>query len=412
MTPPTAEPGRARTSTAQKVRLLLAFLAVFISFTLILRTQMLSLGDLYSRWYGIQQLVKHGRNPYSPEVSHEIQVAYYGHALAPGEAKDEQRFAYPLYVMVLLWPMAFLQYSTVSAIALPVLTAAAVGFVLLCVFFVGWPTNYLDRVSAVLFGLSTLPMVRGLRIEQLSTLVAFFLIAAFLAMGKRRFALAGVLLALATIKPQIALLPVLWAMGWGIAEWRERKRLVIAFAAAMATLLIVAQIVLPGWLSDFVAGIPAYNRYARGGSLLVMLAGVWVGVGATVLLIAVAVWAAYSSRLQPASDRGFRFTTAYVLVLTALVMPAMSGGHNQILLYPAALLLLRGPGAGGYGIRVFVAAILVWTPFAALVDWLSNNVDATRRANTLVWSAVPLIVLVLLIRYGSRQLSGREPSAA
>src|SRR5277367_6551570 len=54
----------------------------------------MDVGDLYPRWYGARELLLHHRDPYSTEVSREIQVAYYGHALdTAGEdrGQDEQR---------------------------------------------------------------------------------------------------------------------------------------------------------------------------------------------------------------------------------------------------------------------------------------------------------------------------------
>src|SRR5271166_281814 len=68
------------------------------------------MGDLYPRWVGTRELLLHGRNPYGPEVSHEIQMAFYGHAIEqkygqPGvDVIDEQRFVYPVYVVFLLAP--------------------------------------------------------------------------------------------------------------------------------------------------------------------------------------------------------------------------------------------------------------------------------------------------------------------
>jgi hypothetical protein len=50
------------------------------------------LGDLYPRWYGTQQLVLHGQNPYGRQVSEGLQLAYYGN-IEPSGKRDEQRFA-------------------------------------------------------------------------------------------------------------------------------------------------------------------------------------------------------------------------------------------------------------------------------------------------------------------------------
>ena len=65
------------------------------------------LSDLYPRWLGARELVLHGRDPYGDDVTREIQQGYYGHVLDPQRSedpKDEQRFAYPVYVMLLLAP--------------------------------------------------------------------------------------------------------------------------------------------------------------------------------------------------------------------------------------------------------------------------------------------------------------------
>ena len=42
------------------------------------------LGDLYSPWVGTRDLLLYDRNPYSPDVSHEIQMAFYGRILTQG----------------------------------------------------------------------------------------------------------------------------------------------------------------------------------------------------------------------------------------------------------------------------------------------------------------------------------------
>src|SRR5439155_17440967 len=49
-----------------------------------------------------------------PEVSREIQIVFYGHAVTPEEAAqhvvDEQRFAYPLYVVFLMAPTIYTDF--------------------------------------------------------------------------------------------------------------------------------------------------------------------------------------------------------------------------------------------------------------------------------------------------------------
>ena len=42
-----------------------------------------NLSDLYPRWLGARELLLHHRDPYSPEVTREIQIGYYGRPLDP-----------------------------------------------------------------------------------------------------------------------------------------------------------------------------------------------------------------------------------------------------------------------------------------------------------------------------------------
>src|SRR5712691_8830270 len=57
-----------------------------------------NLSDLYPRWLGARELLLHGRDPYSRDISLEIQAGYYGRTLdpsRPNDPKDQQGFAYP-----------------------------------------------------------------------------------------------------------------------------------------------------------------------------------------------------------------------------------------------------------------------------------------------------------------------------
>src|SRR5712671_7261031 len=77
------------------------------------------LTDLYPRWYGTRELLLHNRDPYGVEVSRELQIAFYGRVLDPSrprEPRDQQRFAYPLYVVLLLAPTVDMDFHTVRIV--------------------------------------------------------------------------------------------------------------------------------------------------------------------------------------------------------------------------------------------------------------------------------------------------------
>jgi len=47
-----------------------------------------NLSDLYPRWLGARELLLHGRDPYSPEITREIQRGYYGRELDSSRPND------------------------------------------------------------------------------------------------------------------------------------------------------------------------------------------------------------------------------------------------------------------------------------------------------------------------------------
>jgi hypothetical protein len=69
---------------------------------------------------------------------------------------------------------------------------------------------------------------------------------------------AGFLLALATIKLSLGLLPALLLILWAVA--RRRHKLVIGFAAAMGGLLLISFMQIGWWLPKFLAQLAKYNR--------------------------------------------------------------------------------------------------------------------------------------------------------
>src|SRR6266853_3738351 len=77
-----------------------------------------NLSDLYPRWLGARELLLHHRNPYGDDITREIQQGYYGRALdpdRPNDPKDQQGFAYPVYVVFLLAPLIALPFPLLQA---------------------------------------------------------------------------------------------------------------------------------------------------------------------------------------------------------------------------------------------------------------------------------------------------------
>src|SRR5512142_2210178 len=100
-----------------------------------------NLSDLYPRWLGARELLLHGRDPYSRQVTREIQVGYYGRELDPSspyDPKDQQGFAYPVYVAFLRAPFLHLEFGLMRTAFTWVLAGLIVATVLLWAKALGW----------------------------------------------------------------------------------------------------------------------------------------------------------------------------------------------------------------------------------------------------------------------------------
>ncbi|MGA2347805.1 MAG: hypothetical protein ABSF93_17475, partial [Candidatus Sulfotelmatobacter sp.] len=65
--------------------------------------------DFYQVWLTSQEWLRHGRDPYSAEMTREIQTGLYGRPLDPNRPSDpidRRIFPYPFYADLLFWPAA------------------------------------------------------------------------------------------------------------------------------------------------------------------------------------------------------------------------------------------------------------------------------------------------------------------
>jgi hypothetical protein len=336
-----------------------------------------NLSDLYPRWLGARELLLHGRNPYSQDITLEIQKGYYGRALdasRPNDPKDQQGFAYPAYVVFLLAPLIGLPFHSVQIVFHWLLVTLSGASVLLWLRVLRWQLPALPIAAGIALFLGCVPAVQGIKLQQLTLLVAAFMAASAACVTSGFLFLGGAILALATIKPQLAWPLVLWLMAWAIADWRSRRGLVLGFAVTLGALFLGAELVLPGWWRMFLAGLRQYHQYTRNESVLDQLVNWMAGRFGGDILAGLAVAATgfllWGTTTDKATSRAFGPRLALVLALTVLIVP-MYAPYNQVLLLPAILFLWR---YGGWGVSASGPSRLLFaaTGFAVLWQWVAS----------------------------------------
>jgi hypothetical protein len=365
------------------------------------------LGDLYSRWVGTRALLLDGRNPYGPEVSHEIQMGFYGRIIeqpyggSPLQTIDEQRFVYPVYVVFLLAPTVhvdFAQLQLWAPVVLAILTAVSV---VLWLEVLRWRPPKTMVAALVLFVISSPQITHGLRLRQLGLLVGCLIAVAAWCVKKNHLATAGVVLAVATVKPQMVVLPLVWFLLWAAGDWSKRRRLIAGFGFSLAALVGAGEWILPGWIGYFIEGVAAYRKYFPTTSLLRLALGDWVGGALGAVLIAGALMLGWKSRKQAGDSPHFALNLAAFCMATALALPLLTP-FNQVLLILPVMMLLRD-WATLWNISRIAFVVLVTWPWATalLLLFFPPHLNSPNRLPLLPSALVlylPFILPIVLFR--------------
>jgi hypothetical protein len=387
-----------------------------------------NLSDLYPRWLGARELLLRGRNPYGADVTREIQAGYYGRVLdssRPGDPKDQQAFAYPVYVIFYLAPTVHLSFDLVRKGFFWVLLGLTVTSVPLWLGVLRWPASLRIQACLVALTLGSLAVMQGLKLQQLTLFVVALLAIAIAFLVTDCAIAAGVLLALATIKPQVVCLLLLWLAIWTLGDWRRRYRWAASFLATMVILSLAGEMCLPHWIPRFWQAAREYQNYT-GATLLLdeLIPSPWSRLLALSAGIA-AVYVCWRHRKYAADSTAFAVTTCMVLAVTLLIVPTYAL-YNQVLLLPALLMLAREWRAiwnRSRASRVFlagVAVLLVW-------PWISSTVLAglslvlTSESVQKAWAVpgwtvltlpVAVSALMLLVSYRRWFAASEEPMSA
>ena len=370
-----------------------------------------NLSDLYPRWLGARELLLHGRDPYSAEVTREIQAGYYGRPLdssRPADPTDQQAFAYPAYVVFYLAPTVRLHFEIVQRAFFWILVGITAASVFLWLRVLGWTVAPSVQAAMVALTLSSQPVLQGLKLQQFSLFVAAMCAASMALLAAGCLIPAGILLALATIKPQLVLPLLLWLGLWSLGDLRRRYRLAASFLIVMAVLCAASEWFLPHWIGRFWHAAGAYLQYTQAAPILESVLPYPWGRLLEVLFAGITAVVCWKQRKQAENTGAFQSSACLVMALTVLTVPTFSL-YNQALLLPAILLIARdrrmiwGRNLVSRALLIAVTVLLAWpwfccTALAALSFALSQETVERAWAAPL-WTVpqIPLGVAALML---------------
>ena len=390
-----------------------------------------NLSDLYPRWLGARELLLHHRDPYSAEVTREIQIGYWGRPLEPtrsNDPKDQAGFAYPVYVVFLLAPTIALPFSAVQTgfrWFLLILTAATVPLWLRTL---RWRPSLTTTSILIVLTLGSFQAVQGIKVQQLGLLVGGLVAGSAALLAERRPGFAGVLLAFSTIKPQLVFPVLVWLLLWAFSDWHGRQNFAWGLVSTRAVLLAAAEYVLPGWVWRFRDAVISYRQYNDGAeSVLDVLLGPQLGKPLAVLILLALTVLWWRFRRASNDSPAFNLILVLTLVGTVVIVPKAAPYH-QVLLLPGILVVAEKWGtlwqnSGPMRIIFMICCLLMLWPWIASFALTAASpffaVESIQNAWAVpLWTIlpIPLAVMVLLLSgfgeftRGSTQESGPASS--
>lgn len=335
--------------------------------------------DFYPVWLTAREAMQHHRDLYGPEMTREIQVGLFGRPLEARRFLDPptqyREFAYPAFVDLLFFPLAYLPFPTerlLFAILLPILTASGVLLWLKAMRFRASPVL---STMIVLLTLCSYQGLEGLFAEQLGLVVGFLVAASMAALTADKYLASGTLLALCTIKPQMVILLILFFLLWTIAKWKERYLLVVGFAVTEMMLCTSALLIWPHWIQQWLWAVLDYRKYGMPPLIMVLVGsklGPLLGPPLIAILIAVGIAVAWHARLDSSSSPEFWISISLLLAITVITALPGQAVHDHIMLLPGILLVIqqrhrlrisRGPIRG---LLFLATGALVWQWIGAI----------------------------------------------
>jgi Glycosyltransferase family 87 len=342
-----------------------------------LTSHVLGANDFYSRWEGARAFLLDGANPYSDAVTREIQIGMYGRLALPSE--DQVAFAYPFYVIFPIAPFVALPYALAQAFWMALLILAVFGGAAALIHFYRLKGHPVLLMVLPFGALLFYPSVRGIFNGQITLLSFFFITFALWAIGANADVAAGFLLALATIKPQPAVLLVPIVLIWA---WRQRRMKIVASTlGALGGFVGVALLLVPTWFLDFLEGLRRYTQYEPIGPPIQILGEYifrdgWSWAFTVAASLALLGWLfVQAARSLDKSWANFQTTIGLAALVSTLMAGRMGTPDQLLLLIPWAQWLGAWLRDGERRRAVFAGLGLLILPWFIFLITLRGNAE-------------------------------------
>ncbi len=252
-------------------------------------------------------------------------------------------------------------------------------------------------IIGIAWAITFYPAVRGLFLGQPGTMVVCLEIVALWALAKNHDVLAGFVLALSTFKPQLGFLIIPFLLLW--AARSGRWRFVISFVIVVGVLFGASFVLLPSWLTEWLAQTSLYTSYTRIGSPVWIVANIYLPflgqpgeLAISAILVGLVLWA-WVPIIWRRDNSLFDWTAALTLTVTHLILIRTATPHFVVTLLVIVFYfreLYRSGGPWPVLATMIVLTVGLWWLFLAT---LVNHFESPVVYLPLPWGSLILLVL-------------------
>jgi hypothetical protein len=264
----------------------------------------------------------------------------------------------------------------------------------------------LTQLSLIVFILGSLSVMQGLKLQQMTLMVAALVALALALLESDHLIMAGIALAFATIKPQLVWLLVVWLMMWTLADFRRRYRFAVSFFLTMFVLWAGSEYYLSHWVPRFIDAMREYPTYTDAVSTFDKLLPPFLAILSRILTVAAVMYLGWKNRRTTPDAPIFSASVSLVLAATITVIPSYAL-YNQVMLLSALLILLRAwyrlwnRNRINRALLSIVVILILWSSLAAVVlavlSFVVPDTIVEAAWSLPFWTIVPLPVAVTAV---------------
>ncbi len=293
-----------------------------------------------------------------------------GRALMQGQNPYQPPYSalYPLWTIVLGLPFAWLPISAALASWALATQSLALGFLAVVAKSLNWQLRPVAFALVALSILTFRPSLATILHGQYAFVILFAVALTLFALRRQHYLLAGLLLGMGMVKPQLVFLTVPALLAWTIVQ--RRWSTVAGFLFTSLSALALSLAVLPGWVDDWLSLINQDQLQSR--TFLVpsvwglahsLTASHWVAIALALSVVTVAALAWLLWRYRHI-EAYLPFMISATVIVTQIVTPKTWNYDHAMLLLPF-LYCLRQVSRPG---QIAIASTRLW--LGTLVGWI------------------------------------------